>query len=43
MTANPIEKIEVPKLERKLPSKLTKQDAMGILEAVDKLSRHCWS
>jgi len=35
MTANPIEKIEVPKLERKLPSKLTKQDAMGILEAVD--------
>lgn len=35
MTANPIEKIEVPKLERKLPSKLTKQDALRILEVVD--------
>lgn len=35
MAANPIEKIEVPKLERKLPSKLTKQDAMRILEVVD--------
>ncbi len=35
MKANPIEQIEVPKLERKLPSKLTKQNAMRILEVVD--------
>lgn len=35
LKANPIEQIEVPKLERKLPSKLTKQDAMRILEVVD--------
>ena len=35
MTTNPLEQIEVPKLERKLPSKLTKQDAMKILEVVD--------
>ncbi|MEO8666330.1 MAG: tyrosine-type recombinase/integrase [Ignavibacteria bacterium] len=32
---NPTDDIEVPKLERKLPSKLTKQEAMRILEAVD--------
>jgi len=35
MTSNPIENIEVPKLERRLPSKLTKQDALRILEVVD--------
>lgn len=32
---NPTNDIEVPKLEKKLPSKLTKQDAMRILEVVD--------
>lgn len=35
MTFNPADDIEVPKLEKKLPSKLTKQDAMRILEVVD--------
>lgn len=35
MKSNPIEEIEVPKLERKIPSKLTKQEAMQILELVD--------
>jgi len=35
MSSNPIEEIEVPKLEKKLPSKLTKQDASRILEVVD--------
>ncbi|HAQ37913.1 MAG TPA: hypothetical protein DCQ58_05330 [Saprospirales bacterium] len=32
---NPVEGIDVPRLERRLPSKLTKQDAMKILEVVD--------
>lgn len=31
---NPIEGIEVPKLERKLPIKLTKQEAMRLIEVV---------
>lgn len=35
MTFNPTEDIEVPKLEKKLPIKLTKQEAMRILEVVD--------
>jgi site-specific recombinase XerD len=35
ITSNPIESIEVPKLERKIPTKLTKQEAMRILEMVD--------
>lgn len=35
MNFNPIEDIEVPRLERRLPSKLTKQEASRILEAVD--------
>lgn len=35
LTHNPIEDIEVPKLERKIPNKLTKQDALRILEVVD--------
>ncbi len=35
MSSNPMEEIEVPKLEKKLPSKLTKQDASRILEVVD--------
>jgi len=35
MTFNPTEDIEVPKLEKKLPGKLTKQDSMRILEVVD--------
>lgn len=35
MITNPIENIEIPKLERKIPTKLTKQDAMKILEVVD--------
>lgn len=32
MTNNPIEEIEVPRHEKRLPSKLTKQEAMRILE-----------
>lgn len=35
MTSNPTEQIDVPKLERRLPSKLNKQEAMRILEVVD--------
>ncbi len=35
MKTNPIEEIEVPKLERKIPPKLTKQESMRILEVVD--------
>lgn len=35
MNFNPIDDIEVPRLERKIPVKLTKQEAMRILEAVD--------
>lgn len=35
MTFNPVDNIEVPKLEKRLPSKLTKQDALRILEIVD--------
>lgn len=33
--SNPVEEIEVPKLERKIPPKLTKQESMRILEVVD--------
>lgn len=32
MTHNPIEDIEIPKLEKRLPTKLTKQDALRLLE-----------
>ena len=32
MEFNPIEDIEIPKLEKKLPAKLTKQEAMRLLE-----------
>ena len=35
MKDNPMELIEIPKVERKIPPKLTKQDAMRILEVVD--------
>lgn len=35
MDSNPVSEIEIPKLERKLPSKLSKQDAQRILEVVD--------
>ena len=34
MTANPISKMEVPKLSKKLPPKLSKQDAYRLLEIV---------
>lgn len=34
MNFNPMDDIEVPKLERRLPSKLNKQDAMRLLEVV---------
>ncbi len=34
MTTNPAEHIEVPKLEKRIPSKLTKQEAMRLLEVV---------
>lgn len=34
MQKNPIEQIEIPKLEKKLPPKLTKQDTMRLLEIV---------
>lgn len=35
LKCNPIEGIELPKLEKRIPSKLTKQDAMRILEVTD--------
>lgn len=35
MTSNPMKEIELPKLEKRLPPKLTKQDALKILEVVD--------
>lgn len=35
MQSNPAEEIEVPKLEKRLPNRLSKQDAMRILEVVD--------
>jgi site-specific recombinase XerD len=35
MTGNPIDDIETPKLEKRLPPKLTKQEAMKILEVID--------
>ena len=35
MKINPIEEIEVPKLEKRLPPKLTKQEAMKILEVTN--------
>lgn len=38
---NPIEDIEVPKLEKRIPEKLTKQDAMKILEVVDNYPYQC--
>lgn len=34
LESNPIEDIEVPKLEKRLPPKLTKQDTMRLLEVV---------
>jgi len=34
MEKNPIEDVEVPKLEKRLPSKLTRQDALRLLEVV---------
>ena len=34
LPSNPIEGLELPKVERKLPPKLTKQDAMKLLEVV---------
>ena len=34
MQKNPIEDIEIPKLEKRLPSKLTKQNALRLLEVV---------
>ena len=34
MEANPVEEIEVPKLEKRLPPKLTKQEALRLLEVV---------
>ncbi|MBL7837034.1 MAG: tyrosine-type recombinase/integrase [Bacteroidetes bacterium] len=34
MSTNPVEEIEVPKLEKKLPTKLNKQTAMKLLEIV---------
>jgi site-specific recombinase XerD len=34
MAKNPVLDIEIPKVERKLPSRLTKQDAMKLLEVV---------
>jgi site-specific recombinase XerD len=35
MKENPMDKIETPRLEKRLPSKLTKQEAMRILEVAD--------
>ena len=35
MTKNPINEIERPKQQKTLPSKLTKQDSMRLLEIVD--------
>lgn len=35
MTGNPAQAIETPRLERRIPSKLTKQEAEKILETVD--------
>lgn len=35
LSSNPVDGIEVPKLEKKLPTKLTKQDALRLLEVVD--------
>lgn len=35
MSFNPVGDIEVPKLEKRLPNRLTKHDAMRILEVVD--------
>lgn len=34
MACNPMEQIEIPKLEKRLPTKLTKQEAFRILEVV---------
>ncbi len=34
MKVNPTEDIEVPKIEKKLPPKLSKQEALRILEVV---------
>lgn len=34
MTLNPVEGVEMPKLEKHLPTKLTKQDALRLLEVV---------
>ena len=35
MAFNPTDEIEVPKLEKRLPARLSKQDSMRILEVVD--------
>lgn len=35
MTSNPIDDIELPRIEKKIPEKLTKQDSLKILEVVD--------
>jgi len=40
MKENPIEKIEIPKLEKRLPVRLTKQDALKLLEVVDNYPYH---
>lgn len=34
LTSNPLQDIEVPKLEKRIPAKLTKQDALKLLELV---------
>jgi site-specific recombinase XerD len=35
MDHNPVDEIEIPKPEKKLPKKLTKQDALGLLEIIN--------
>lgn len=35
MVSNPVETIELPKIEKRIPTKLTKQDSLRILEVVD--------
>lgn len=40
MKENPIEKIETPKLEKRLPVRLTKQDALRLLEVIDNYPYH---
>lgn len=38
MQSNPLVNIELPKLEKRIPSKLTKQDALRILETINNYS-----